>query len=101
MFNSDLDDFVDFMTEYQKKKNNGESVNLSENVLSRWKNKIIMAEKERERIREKNEEKYDQIQKVYLDSKLTLFQPEVVFNFLIYCLSFWLINRNSVFTNLT
>ena len=67
------------MTEYQKRKNNGESVNLSENVLSRWKNKIIMAEQERERIKEKNEETYDQIQKVYLDSKLTLFQPEVFF----------------------
>ena len=67
------------MTEYQKRKNNGESVNLSANVLSRWKNKIIMAEQERERIKEKNEETYDQIQKVYLDSKLTLFHPEVIF----------------------
>ena len=69
------------MTEYQKRKNNGESVNLSANVLSRWKNKIIMAEQERERIKEKNEETYDQIQKVYLDSKLTLFHPEVIFFF--------------------
>jgi len=65
------------MAEYQKKKNNGENFELSENVLSRWKNKIILAEKERERIKEKNDEKYDQIQKLYLDSKLTLLQPEV------------------------
>ena len=86
------------MTEYQKRKNNGESVNLSANVLSRWKNKIIMAEQERERIKEKNEETYDQIQKVYLDSKLTLFQPEVIFflkkkKYLNFC-------SNTVFTNL-
>ena len=66
------------MSEYQKKKNNGEHVELNENILSRWKNKIILAEKERERIKEKNEEKFDQIQKLYLDSKLTLVKPQVI-----------------------
>lgn len=65
------------MAEYQKKRNNGESVELNENVLSRWKNKIILAEKERERIKEKNEAKYEQIQKLYLDSKLNLINPDV------------------------
>ena len=72
IFLSDLDDFIDFMSEYQKKKNNGEHVELNENILSRWKNKIILAEKERERIKEKNEEKFDQIQKIEVNIFLNL-----------------------------
>lgn len=80
---SDLDEFIEFMTEYQKKRNNGETVELNENVLSRWKNKIILAEKERERIKEKNEAKYEQIQKLYLDSKLNLINPDVFHYFFI------------------
>jgi len=71
-----LDEFIDFMSEYQKRKNNGERVEVNENALSRWKNKIILAEKERERIKEKNDAKYDQIQKLYLDSKLTLMEVD-------------------------
>lgn len=66
------------MSDYQKRRNKGEAVELNENILNRWKNKIILAEKERERIKEKNDETFDQVQKVYLDSKLTIIPTEVI-----------------------
>lgn len=72
-----MDEFIDFMSDYQRRKNNGEIIEINENQLNRWKNKIILAERERERLKAKNEEEFDQIQKVYIDSKLKLIGHEV------------------------